>query len=75
MIRAARDLRGVIMAERPARRRKERILWVIVQKGATMARKYSKTASKKVGRAMRERKKGTLKSGRSGRKVASRKKS
>lgn len=38
-----------------------------------MARKYSKGASKKVARAMRERKKGTLKSGRSGKKVKSRK--
>ncbi len=38
-----------------------------------MARKYSKKASAKVGRAMRERKAGTLKSGRSGRKVRSRK--
>jgi uncharacterized protein DUF6496 len=38
-----------------------------------MARKYSKAASKKVGRAMHERKRGTLKSGRSGNKVKSRK--
>jgi hypothetical protein len=38
-----------------------------------MARKYSKKASKKVERAMRERKRGTLKSGGSGRKVTSRK--
>ena len=38
-----------------------------------MARKYSKKASAKVGRAMKKRKKGTLKSGRSGRKVKSRK--
>jgi Family of unknown function (DUF6496) len=38
-----------------------------------MARKYSKKSSAKVGRAMRERKAGTLKSGRSGRKVKSRK--
>jgi len=38
-----------------------------------MARKYSKKASAKVGRAIRERKAGTLKSGRSGRKVKSRK--
>jgi Family of unknown function (DUF6496) len=38
-----------------------------------MARKYSKGASKKVARAMRKRKKGTLKSGRSGKKVKSRK--
>jgi hypothetical protein len=37
------------------------------------ARKYSKGASKKVHRAMHERKRGTLKSGRSGRKVKSRK--
>jgi hypothetical protein len=38
-----------------------------------MARKYSRKASTKVSRAMRERKAGTLRSGRSGRKVKSRK--
>ena len=38
-----------------------------------MARKYSKGASKDVERAMRKRNKGTLKSGRSGKKVNSRK--
>jgi hypothetical protein len=38
-----------------------------------MARKYSRGASKTVERAMRKRKKGTLKSGRSGKKVKSRK--
>ena len=40
-----------------------------------MARKYSRGASKKVGRAMHERKKGTLRSGRGGKggKVKSRK--
>jgi hypothetical protein len=38
-----------------------------------MARKYSKKASADVGRAMKKRKAGTLKSGRSGRKVKSRK--
>lgn len=37
------------------------------------ARKYSEAASKKVERAMHERKRGTLKSGRSGTKVKSRK--
>jgi len=37
-----------------------------------MAR-YSKKASRKVARVMRERKRGTLRSGRSGRKVKSRK--
>jgi hypothetical protein len=41
-------------------------------KDKIMARKYSKAASKKVETVMRERKKGTLKSG-SGRKVKSRK--
>ena len=35
--------------------------------------KYGKTAQKKVKRAMHERKRGTLKSGRSGRRVTSRK--
>jgi hypothetical protein len=35
--------------------------------------KYGKKASEKVKRAMHERKKGTLKSGRSGKKVKSRK--
>jgi hypothetical protein len=38
-----------------------------------MAGKYSKKAAAKVGRAMKKRKAGTLKSGRSGRKVKSRK--
>ena len=36
-------------------------------------RKYSKGAAKEVGRAMKKRKTGTLKSGRSGRKVKSKK--
>ena len=36
-------------------------------------RKYGKKASKKVERAMHEKKRGTLKSGRSGKKVTSRK--
>jgi hypothetical protein len=39
----------------------------------SMARKYSKKASKYVKKAMRKRKKGTLKSGGSGKKVKSRK--
>jgi Family of unknown function (DUF6496) len=38
-----------------------------------MARRYSKKASMSVERAMKKRKAGTLKSGRSGRKVKSRK--
>jgi hypothetical protein len=37
-----------------------------------MARKYSRAASKDVERAMRKRKQGTLRSGRSGKKVTSR---
>src|SRR5262245_52710730 len=44
-----------------------------VKDGGPMARKYSKKASKKVERAMHERKRGKLRSGRSGRKVTSRK--
>jgi hypothetical protein len=38
-----------------------------------MARKYSKGSQKKVEKVMRERKSGTLRSGRSGKKVTSRK--
>ena len=38
-----------------------------------MARRYSRAALKDVERAMRKRKRGTLRSGRSGRKVTSRK--
>jgi len=38
-----------------------------------MARKYSKKASKKVEKTLHERKRGTLKSGSTGRKVTSRK--
>jgi len=38
-----------------------------------MARKYSRGASRDVERAMRKRKRGTLRSGRSGKKVTSRK--
>ena len=40
--------------------------------GGTMARKYGRKAQSKVERAMHERKHGTLKSGRSGKKVTSR---
>jgi hypothetical protein len=40
---------------------------------AKKGRKYSKGAAKKVRRAMKKRKSGTLRSGRSGRKVKSRK--
>jgi hypothetical protein len=46
---------------------------VIYMEEITMARKYSEAASKKVGKAMHERKRGTLKSGRPGTKVKSRK--
>ena len=38
-----------------------------------MARRYGKAASRKVKRAMHERKRGKLRSGRSGKKVTSRK--
>ena len=43
------------------------------RKGADMARKYGKAAASKVKRAMHKRKRGTLKSGRSGKTVKSRK--
>jgi uncharacterized protein DUF6496 len=51
---------------------------IIPSGGTTMRktqgrRKYGKTASRKVERAMRERKRGTLRSGRSGKRVTSRK--
>jgi hypothetical protein len=52
---------------------KETKVTVINQSGGVMARKYSEAASKKVERAMHELKRGTLKSGRSGSKVKSRK--
>jgi hypothetical protein len=38
-----------------------------------MARKYSKAAARKVEKAMHERKRGTLRSGKAGKKVTSRK--
>ena len=41
--------------------------------GNHMPRKYSKSSQKKVEKVMRERKAGTLRSGRSGKKVTSRK--
>jgi hypothetical protein len=44
-----------------------------LQQESAMARRYGKKASRKVKRAMHERKRGTLRSGRSGRKVKSRK--
>jgi Family of unknown function (DUF6496) len=47
-------------------------LFVVERIKNTMA-KYSKGAQKKVKKAMRERKRGTLRSGRSGKKVTSRK--
>jgi hypothetical protein len=46
---------------------------ILIRKGVTMARKYSKKASEEVEKAVRKQKKGTLKSGRSGKKVTSRK--
>jgi hypothetical protein len=47
--------------------------WFTPEGETIMARKYSRQASAKVERAMKERNAGTLKSGRSGRKVTSRK--
>jgi hypothetical protein len=45
----------------------------MLRPGAMNMAKYGKKASKKVERAMRKRKRGTLRSGRSGKKVTSRK--
>jgi hypothetical protein len=42
-------------------------------KGCGLAKRYGKLAERKVARAMHERKEGTLRSGRSGKKVTSRK--
>ena len=50
-----------------------RIPFEVQQGEIVMARKYSKGASKKVEKTMHERKRGTLKSGRSGKTVKSRK--
>jgi hypothetical protein len=49
------------------------IISLINREVPSMARKYSKKASAKVERAMKKRKAGTLKSGRSGKAVKSRK--
>ena len=46
---------------------------ISIGKGVTMARKYSKKASDEVEKAVGKQKKGTLKSGKSGKKVTSRK--
>src|SRR5262249_27338886 len=46
---------------------------IVVLRRSSMARRYSRGASRDVERSMRKRKRGTLKSGRSGRKVKSRK--
>jgi hypothetical protein len=47
--------------------------WFCARGRKIMARKYSKQASAKVERAMKERNAGTLRSGRSGKQVTSRK--
>jgi hypothetical protein len=47
--------------------------WYKPPEGGRNMAKYGKKASKKVEKAMHERKKGTLKSGRSGKKVTSKK--
>ena len=55
------------------RRRSSRPLSIEGNEEISMARKYGKKAQTKVERAMRERKEGRLRSGRSGKKVTSRK--
>jgi hypothetical protein len=51
----------------------DRLIGIFMSAEWIMARKYSRSASKDVKRVMRKRKKGTLRSGRSGKKVKSRK--
>ena len=48
-------------------------LWLVKMATNSKSRKYSKKASSKVGRVMHEMKRGKLNSGKSGRKVKSRK--
>jgi hypothetical protein len=61
------------MTFRRGRNPRERASLVCFIRRIDMARKYSKGAAKKVKRAMRKRKRGTLRSGRSGKTVKSRK--
>jgi len=71
-----RDAIGKVTAAAPSQgagARPARPKRLLQNTGVTMARKYSKSASKKVATAMHERKQGTLKSGSSGKKVTSRK--
>jgi hypothetical protein len=58
--------------EGPKTRKKPRLLVERISTGGTMAR-YGKGAQKSVKRAMHKRKKGSLRSGKSGKKVKSRK--
>src|ERR1035438_4517292 len=64
-------MHGIQQAQSGNHRRLRRLF--TCNRRTIMARKYSKKASAKVERAMKERNAGTLKSGRSGRKVTSRK--
>jgi hypothetical protein len=52
---------------------KQPLLRLVTMATNSKSRKYSKKASSKVGRAMHEMKRGKLKSGKSGKKVKSRK--
>jgi Family of unknown function (DUF6496) len=75
--KAASSLRR-LAEPKPAGRRLEpspfpEIIFPATRENIAMARKYSKQASADVERAMKKRKAGTLKSGRSGKKVKSRK--
>lgn len=56
-----------------ARIRRDPLLGSLATQETAMAKKYSKKAQDSVKSAMKKKKKGTLKSGRSGKKVTSRK--
>src|SRR5258708_28454573 len=75
MVRDAREC-ALLTMRAPCKRnhrRGRRLFSLQPQENVSMARKYSRKASAKVGRAMKKRKAGSLRSGRSGRKVKSRK--
>jgi hypothetical protein len=68
---SSRGTRPAVDGERAIQRQNPRMNPMAAKK--TSGRKYSKGAGKKVAKAMSERKKGTLTSGRSGKKVKSKK--
>jgi len=73
MVRRADFVCGSLQGRSREPSQRCKLIFPATRENNAMARKYSKKASAKVGRAMKKRKAGTLKSGRSGKKVKSRK--